>query len=513
MKRSIANITPTLKRPAVAALIALAAIALALTTACANAPAASDAVDIVDTPSQSASTAQSTQSSQAAQSTQTSPTDAASQPSQPAQSTQEQALPTSWQPPAEAQSGATAAPQSRQPAQSHAADAANPDNGAPASETTTAIDADTIVAAFEQVISGVHADVIPSVVNIIVIDRMEAGSMPPWLNRPFPFAPQPNPDDRSDDNQDDGAQPQEDFFFRNGQGSGFVWDTHGHIVTNHHVVEDAHRILVIFSDGAEAYAEVIGADPAADLAVLKIDPAADALTPVSLGDSNAVQVGQLAIAIGNPFGQEFTTTIGIVSAVGRTIRSGNTPFSVPKIIQTDAPINPGNSGGPLLDRRGNVIGINAQIVTGTGSNAGVGFAIPINTAKQIVPALIDDGDFKYSWLGIRGADLRPEAAELMGADPATQGALVIDLAPDGPAEQAGLLGSEELERTDDGNIQYGGDVIIAVDETPIAGMDDLIIYLLENTMPGDTVTMSVIRNGGDAASIRVTLAERPETLN
>lgn len=503
MKRSIANINLSIKHTASAALIALAAIALALTTACANAPAASTPADAVDTQTQSASTAQSTQSTQAAQS---SPADAASQP---AQSAQEQAMPTSWQPPAEAQIGATAAPQSRQAAQSHA------DVAAPASETATEIDADTIVAAFEQVISGVHTDVIPSVVNIIVIDRMEAGSMPPWLNRPFPFAPQPqpNPDDRSDESQDESAQPQEDFFFRNGQGSGFVWDTHGHIVTNHHVVEDAHRILVIFADGTEAYAEVIGADPAADIAVLKIDYDEDALTPVTLGDSNAVQVGQLAIAIGNPFGQEFTTTIGIVSAVGRTIRSGSTPFSVPKIIQTDAPINPGNSGGPLLDRRGNVIGINAQIVTGTGSNAGVGFAIPINTAKQIVPALIDDGDFKYSWLGIRGANLRPEAAELMGADAATQGALIIDLAPDGPAEQAGLLGSEELERTDDGNIQYGGDVIVGVDETPITGMDDLIIYLLENTMPGDTVTMSVIRNGGDTASIRVTLAERPETLN
>lgn len=504
MKRSIANINLTVKPAASAALIALAAIALALATACANAPAAStpaDAVDMSDTQ------AQASQSTQAAQSAQASPDAAASQP---AQSAQEQAMPTSWQPPAEAQIGATAAPQSRQAAQSHAAGA---DGAAPASETATEIDADTIVAAFEQVISGVHTDVIPSVVNIIVIDRMEAGSMPPWLNRPFPFAPQPNPDDRSDENQDEDAQPQEDFFFRNGQGSGFVWDTHGHIVTNHHVVEDAHRILVIFADGTEAYAEVIGADPAADIAVLKIDYDEDALTPVTLGDSNAVQVGQLAIAIGNPFGQEFTTTIGIVSAVGRTIRSGSTPFSVPKIIQTDAPINPGNSGGPLLDRRGNVIGINAQIVTGTGSNAGVGFAIPINTAKQIVPALIDDGDFKYSWLGIRGANLRPETAELMGADAATQGALIIDLAPDGPAEQAGLLGSAEIERTDDGNIQYGGDVIVGVDETPITGMDDLIIYLLENTMPGDTVTMSVIRNGGDTASIRVTLAERPETLN
>lgn len=503
MKRSIANINLTVKPAASAALIALAVIALALATACANAPAASNAAEPVD---MGDTQAQSTQSTQPAQSTQASSADAAAQPAQ------EQALPTSWQPLAEAQIGATAAPQSRQAAQSHAAGA---DVAAPASETATEIDADTIVAAFEQVISGVHTDVIPSVVNIIVIDRMEAGSMPPWLNRPFPFAPQPqpNPDDRSDESQDDEAQPQEDFFFRNGQGSGFVWDTHGHIVTNHHVVEDAHRILVIFADGTEAYAEVIGADPAADIAVLKIDYDEDALTPVTLGDSNAVQVGQLAIAIGNPFGQEFTTTIGIVSAVGRTIRSGSTPFSVPKIIQTDAPINPGNSGGPLLDRRGNVIGINAQIVTGTGSNAGVGFAIPINTAKQIVPALIDDGDFKYSWLGIRGANLRPEAAELMGADAATQGALIIDLAPDGPAEQAGLLGSAEIERTDDGNIQYGGDVIVGVDETPIAGMDDLIIYLLENTMPGDTVTMSVIRNGGDTASIRVTLAERPETLN
>lgn len=510
MKRSIANINPTLKRPAAAALIALAAITLALTTACANAPAAPTAPDAVDAGNtQAQSTAQSTQPAQSAQ---VSPADAvaAAQSPQASQPAQEQALPTSWQPPADAQSGATAAPQSRQAAQSHAATA---DAVPPAAETAPEIDADTIVAAFEQVISGVHADVIPSVVNIIVIDRMDAGSMPPWLNRSFPFAPQPNPDDRRDETPDDGAQPQEDFFFRNGQGSGFVWDAQGHIVTNHHVVEGAHRILVIFSDGTEAYADIIGADPAADLAVLKIDPDEDALTPVTLGDSNAVQVGQLAIAIGNPFGQEFTTTIGIVSAVGRTIRSGSSPFSVPKIIQTDAPINPGNSGGPLLDRRGNVIGINAQIVTGTGSNAGVGFAIPVNTAKQIVPALIDDGSFKYSWLGIRGAPLRPEAAALMGADPTTQGALIIDLAPDGPAEQAGLQGSEETERADDGSVQYGGDVIVAVDGSPITDMDDLIIYLLENTMPGDTVTMDVIRNGGDTAAIRVTLAERPDTLN
>lgn len=356
-------------------------------------------------------------------------------------------------------------------------------------------EAQGIVEAFETVIGSVHAQVLPSVANIVVVDRLETGSnLPPWL------AP-PSPNERQ--------RPEDDFFFRNGQGSGFVWDSEGHIITNEHVVADAHSIKVVFSDGREADAEVIGKDADSDIAVLKVDIDADLLNPVTLGDSSAVKVGQIAIAIGNPFGHEFTTTTGIVSAIGRTIRGG-TLYSVPNVIQTDAPINPGNSGGPLLDRQGRVIGINAQIATRTGSNSGVGFAIPINTAKQVVPALIDGGSFKYSWLGIRGTTLKPIVAELMGIDAATSGAQVIAVAQDGPAEKAGIVGSDKSDRTDDGVIPYGGDVIVAIDGTAINSMDSLIIYLLENTQPRDVVTMSVVRDGGEMVNLEVTLGERPE---
>ena len=427
------------------------------------------------------------------------PTTAASQ-AQPAQEIvpAEQAVQTSWQPPLpDAQPDA---PVAQQPAQPDAPAAPQPESPQPLAE----LDANAIVAAFEQVIGGVHTEVLPSVVNIVVVNRVSADNLPPWLSRPSPFAQPPDPDLPDDESPDS----QDDFFFRNGQGSGFVWDSEGHIVTNHHVIENADRIIIMFADGSDARAEIVGSDASSDLAVLKID--ADDLSPLTLGDSNTVRVGQLAIAIGNPFGQEFTTTTGIVSAVGRTIRSSRTPYSVPKIIQTDAPINPGNSGGPLLDRQANVIGIAAQIITEDGANSGVGFAIPINTAKQIIPALIEDGEFSYSWLGIRGTNLRPESAEMMDVEPSTRGAHIIELAPDGPAEQAGMAGSDRTEITDDGNFPVGGDIIVAVDDAPIASMDDLIIYLLENTLPGDTVTMDVIRDGGEKATIRVTLGERPE---
>ena len=437
------------------------------------------------------------------------PATAAASHAQPAQdlAPAEQAVQTSWQPPlTAAQPDAPVAPQAQQPAQPNANAAPQPQSPQAPAE----LDANAIVAAFEQVIGGVHTEVLPSVVNIVVVNRVSADNLPPWLSRPSPFAQPPDPDAQPDQPDDESAAPQDDFFFRNGQGSGFVWDANGHIVTNHHVIEDAERIIIMFADGTETRAEIVGSDAASDLAVLKIDSDAADLAPLALGDSDAVRVGQLAIAIGNPFGQEFTTTTGIVSAVGRTIRSSRTPYSVPKIIQTDAPINPGNSGGPLLDRQANVIGIAAQIITEDGANSGVGFAIPVNTAKQIIPELIEHGEFRYSWLGIRGTNLRPESAEMMDVDPATRGAHIIELAPDGPAEQAGLAGSDRTETTDDGNFPVGGDIITAVNDSPITGMDDLIIYLLENTLPGDAVAMTVIRDGGETTIIRVTLGERPE---
>ena len=209
-----------------------------------------------------------------------------------------------------------------------------------------------------------------------------------------------------------------------GEGSGFVWDKDGHILTNNHVVENANEVIVVFPDGTEASAKVLGTDPNADLAVIQVDVPATLLIPVQLGDSNEVKVGQMAVAIGNPFGLENTMTYGIISAVGRTISSGASQFSIPEVIQTDAPINPGNSGGPLLDRLGQVIGINTQIVSRSGSNSGIGFAVPINIAKRVVPSLIDNGEYAYPWMGISGQTLRPQVAEAMNLDQDSRGALV-----------------------------------------------------------------------------------------
>ena len=368
--------------------------------------------------------------------------------------------------------------------------------------TKAVIDADLVVAAFEEVLGRIHEKTLPSVVRIKVAQRVSTDELGQDFNFPF-GAPAPSQDP---DNP-------RDFFFRNGEGSGFVWSEEGHIVTNQHVVADADRVTVIFPDGLELMAEVIGTDPDSDLAVLKIDVPAGGLVPVEIGDSSDVKVGQLAIAIGNPFGQEFTTTTGIVSAVGRTIRGGNTRFSIPQVIQTDAPINPGNSGGPLLDRRGRVIGINTQIISRTGASTGIGFAVPINAAKQVVPELIEHGEFEYAWLGISGNTVQREVAELMDVPSETRGALVIDLAQDGPAEAAGLAGADRTEETTIGLAPVGGDIIVSIDGSPIDSMDDLITYLIENSRPGDRIAVDVVRDGGERATIEVVLGTRPDEIN
>jgi 2-alkenal reductase len=361
------------------------------------------------------------------------------------------------------------------------------------------LDPDAVVAAFEEVIGRVHDDVLPSVVQIRVTQKIITDDETPDFGFPSPFenSPLPSPDEP-------------DFFFREGEGSGFVWSDEGYIVTNQHVVANADTLTITFANGTEVEGVVVGEDPDSDLAVLKVDLPKDMLPPVALGDSNDVRVGQIAVAIGNPFGQNFTTTTGIVSAIGRTIRSGNTRFSVPKVIQTDAPINPGNSGGPLLNRKGQVIGINTQIISRTGASTGIGFAVPINTAKQVIPVLIEDGKFIYAWLGISGTDLRKEVAEAMNIDAEIRGAQVIDLAPDGPAEKGGLRGSDRTQEVDRGLIPVGGDVIVAIDDLAIADMDDLIIYLIENARPGDTIILDVVRDGGESAEVEVTLGSRPE---
>jgi 2-alkenal reductase len=346
----------------------------------------------------------------------------------------------------------------------------------------SALESDAIVAAQEQVISGIYDRLVPSVVRIRSSRQVGRVPIAPGL----PDSPE----------------------FERSSGSGFVWDDQGHIVSNHHVIDGADRVTVIFADDTELEATLLGSDPDSDLAVLQVEDSDHPIRPVSLGDSSAVRVGSVAVAIGNPFGQEFTITSGIISAVGRTIHSGNSQFSIPQVIQTDAPINPGNSGGPLLDRQGRVIGINTQIVSNTGSSSGIGFAVPINAAKRVIPELIENGRYEYAWLGISGTTLTRDQAELNGLPRDRRGTLVIDVAPGGPAEQAGIHSSGATGTIDGVEYPVGGDVILAIDGTPIEEMDQLIVYLIENTSPGEEVEIELLRDGDSREAVTVTLGKR-----
>jgi 2-alkenal reductase len=302
-----------------------------------------------------------------------------------------------------------------------------------------------------------------------------------------------------------------DEFFRRGEGSGFVWDDKGHLVTNNHVLQGAEQVTVAFADRTEMQAKVIGRDPDSDLAVLELLEAKPDARPVVLGDSDTLKVGQMAVAIGNPFGQQFTMTTGIVSALGRTISSSNSLFSIPQVVQTDAPINPGNSGGPLIDRHGRVIGVNTQIISRSGVSSGVGFSVPVNTAKQVIPVLISDGKYRYSWLGITGTTLTPEIAEHMDLPEDTGGALVIRVTGDSPADLGGLRDSDQTVTVDGVELPFGGDVIVAVDGSPIRDMSELITYLVNNTRPEDKVLLEIIRDGEEGVTLEVTLGTRPES--
>lgn len=202
-------------------------------------------------------------------------------------------------------------------------------------------------------------------------------------------------------------------------------------------------------------------------------------------------------------------TTGIVSALGRIIRSGNSPFSIPEVIQTDAPMNPGNSGGPLLDRHGRVVGVTTQIISRSGSSAGIGFAIPIDTAKQVIPALISNGRYEHAWLGISGTSLRREIVQEMGLPPGSVGALVVEVAKDSPAERAGLRGSDRTVVIDGQTLALGGDTIVAINGSAVKGIDDLIVYLTNHARPGDSVTLELIRGLGQREQVGVTLGKRP----
>jgi 2-alkenal reductase len=300
------------------------------------------------------------------------------------------------------------------------------------------------------------------------------------------------------------------------EGSGFVWDKQGDIVTNAHVVQGADKLQVIFADGATLDAKLLGADPNGDLAVIRVDPSKVNLTPIEQGNINQVKVGQRVIAIGNPFGFSGTMTQGIVSALGRSIPS-LTNFDIPEAIQTDAAINPGNSGGPLLNEQGQVIGINDQIQSSSGSSSGVGFAIPINIMQRIVPALIQTGHYLHPYLGIEGGTYTQAWAQALGFPADAKGAYVLNIVRGGPAAQAGLrAGSQDtniiLGVDNVGSPAYlkrGGDLITTVDDHSIASMDDLLISLEENTTAGQTVHLTVLQADGNQRTVTVTLGQRP----
>jgi S1-C subfamily serine protease len=292
-------------------------------------------------------------------------------------------------------------------------------------------------------------------------------------------------------------------------GSGILMDDQGHVLTNAHVVDGASSVTVKFGDGDALDAKVLGVDDSTDVAVLSVDPNQVSAKPLQLGDSDAVKVGDPAVAIGNPYGLDRTVTSGIISALQRQISSPN-GFTISNVIQTDAAINPGNSGGPLIDGQGRVIGINSQIATGTGSSGsvGIGFAVPINTAKSVASQIIDGGSVQHAYLGIEGADLTPQIADALNL-PVQEGALVQKVTPAGPADDAGLQGGGDATVTLDGaHVKAGGDVITAIDGKPVTGMDDLISAVNEK-QPGDTVTLDVLRNGSKT-QVDVKLGDRPD---
>ncbi|MEM7535489.1 MAG: trypsin-like peptidase domain-containing protein [Chloroflexota bacterium] len=349
--------------------------------------------------------------------------------------------------------------------------------GAPAMQSSVSLFTD------QEALANLYDQIAPSVVNIQV------------LNRAAPISGFPQ----------EGAPS-------GGQGSGFIYDYDGHIVTNNHVVEDAQEVTVVFHNGFWADAEVIATDPQADLAVIKVTPPDNyEWRPLPLAEADALRVGHTVIAMGNPFGLANTMTTGIVSAMGRGLPVGDTGsarYTLPDVIQTDAAINPGNSGGPLLNLQGEVVGVNFAIESAVRSNSGVGFTIPVSIVKRVVPALINDGAFNYSYLGISGQSISSRVAEVLGMDDNLLGIHVDRVIAGGPSADAGVEGSERNARNE---IDVAGDIITAINGEQVRQFEDLVGYLVTETSPGDIVTLSILRNG-QAISVDVELGTRPGSV-
>ena len=291
-----------------------------------------------------------------------------------------------------------------------------------------------------------------------------------------------------------------------GLGSGFVYNENGHIITNHHVIEEASTIQVTFLDGNLTSANTVGTDLYSDLAIIKVDSQVTTLNPVFLGDSSELKVGDPVAAMGNPFGLSDTLTVGIVSSLGRTMDAAG-GYVIIDIIQMDAAVNPGNSGGPLVNLKGQVVGVNTAIQSETGTFTGIGFAIPSDTVKREIDDLINTGTYKHPWLGISGMDVNIAIADTIGLEK-PQGFLVIDVVDGSPAERAGIRGGDEDAVIDGQEIPIGGDVIIEIDGLPVRTLTDAVVYMERNKSSGDSVDVKLIRDGQEIG-LTVVLGERP----
>jgi serine protease Do len=350
-----------------------------------------------------------------------------------------------------------------------------------------------LLSAYESTLESIYTTVSPQVVNISVLTPATSGNF-----QTFPGF----------NNQQ--SQPQ----YSSALGSGFVWDMNGDIVTNNHVVDGATKIDVSFSDGTTVPATIVGQDPYSDLAVIKVDVSASMLHPVTMADSNQVKVGEIAIAIGNPYGFEGSMTVGTVSGLGRELPTNTTTqttganYSIPDVIQTDAAINPGNSGGVLVNDQGQVIGVTSALESSSGSSSGIGFAIPAEIVSQVVPSLISTGKYDHPYLGISGTDMNPDIAQAMNQPLDTRGALVETVVAGGPAANAGLQASNTLVTINGVQGTVGGDIITAINGQTINSMSDIIAYLAIHSQVGQTVTLTILRNG-QTQSVKVTLGTRP----
>lgn len=292
-----------------------------------------------------------------------------------------------------------------------------------------------------------------------------------------------------------------------GSGSGFVIDTNGHIVTNAHVVDGAQEIIVNFLDGTITRAQLVGIDLASDIAVVRVNLPAQQLKPIPFANSDDLVIGQTVLAIGSPFGQRWTLTSGIVSALDRTIQ-GLTQFSVGGVIQTDTSINPGNSGGPLINLNGEVVGVNSQIISESRSNSGIGFAIPANLTQRVAQNLIGTGRMNYSYIGISGGDVTLNIMELLNLSNNFRGVVITDIIDNGPAANSNLQEITEMRTNQGAFAGIRADIITAIDGFRVNSMNDLITYLARNTQPNQTITLTVVRDGTQQLQIPLTLGSR-----